>query len=652
MTGLREQSEPSTHTGSPATTSKSTLNPQLPLISPKSPGTAPRPWSAASDSDLKPAVVATTKRTAATATTATKKGTATSSLEKMLTIARNGTRSEAALIGHDAELVVAKVSGWRRTVKNGKSAGSMPRIIALVDSTGEMDGGDGGRVGVGSGSKNALFQNDHNCLDSVVQITGQDLDSGVAVVAVEEEGVATQSAGEAGISSSEDMVALDFVEETEGSQQDGDFVLSNSGSRGSQTKLEAISFRNSSESIGAMDSKTVEDVKKAAGSDREFKRVSFSDSASQSKTQDERSKLTDQGDGHDEGLNTTEIGQEEQDSMNRIYIPDPAGAPSTTSAEVPGPRFLTCQNTSFALPPVFQAVIQNAILADATLALGNAGPFGHKINQRSPPPPPGTSHKRRLEMLGIVIPAVRSTSQVKPAPSKPTHRFAASEKSKTSNTHAIPATLSKRPIAGVQSWGARFPHPYLHFKNDDNVPSVDGNGLYLFDNDAGSAVNPHAVRTPGFRVLQADGRVGFEIAPMAALGWLKRIGGVSQKRLTNFGSGPRGKGGHAIGRQGSQTKSISINHLPQLGPADLTPSTPPIFQLNAYLDQSTSAGIQPLNWSTPHIPSSRESVDYSPPSPGSPEQMSMSTPSEVLAPPVPFLRRSRTIASFLNLHQL
>ncbi|KAJ3234884.1 hypothetical protein HDU78_005583 [Chytriomyces hyalinus] len=558
MTGLREQSEPSTHTSSPATTSKPTLNPQLPFISPKSPGTAPRPWSAASDSDLKPAVVATTKRTAATATTAAKKGTATSSLEKMLTLARNGTRSEAALIGHDAEPIVAKVSGWRRTVKNGKSAGSMPRIAALMNPVDGMDGGDGGRVQLGSGSKNALFRNDHDPLDSVVQITGQDLDSGVAVVAVEEEAVAAQTAEEADNvilkSSSEDIVAFDFVEETEGSQQDGDFVLSSSGSRRSQTKLEATSFRNSSESIGVVDSQTVEDGKAAAESDREPKRVSFSDSALQSKTQDERSKLTDQGDGHDEGLNTTEIGQEEQESMNRIYIPEPAGAASTTSAEVPGPRFLTCQNTSFALPPVFQAAIQNAILADAALALGNAGPFGHKINQRSPPPPPGTSHKRRLEMLGIVIPAVRSTSQVKPVPSKPTHRFAASEQSKASSTHAIPATLSKRPNAGVQSWGARFPHPYLHFKNDDNVPSVDGNGLYLFDNDAGSAVNPHAVRTPGFRVLQADGRVGFEIAPMAALGWLKRIGGVSQKRLTNFGSGPRGKGGHAIGRQGSQTK--------------------------------------------------------------------------------------------------
>ncbi|KAJ3228870.1 hypothetical protein HDU81_005830 [Chytriomyces hyalinus] len=555
MTGPREQSEPSTHTGSPTTTSKpTTTNPQLPLIALKSPGAAPRPWSAASDSGLKPAVVATTKRAAATATVA-KKPTATNTLEKILTLARNGTRSEAALIGHDTEPVVAKVSGWRRNVKNGKSAGSMPRIVALVDPVGEMGDGDGGRVS-GSGSKNSLFRNDQISLDSVVKVIGHDLDTGVAVMPGEKEAIATLSEKEVDNvnlkTSSDDLVALDFVEETEASQRDSDFVLSNSpnggGSRRSQGKLEATSIRNSTESIG--DSKTVEDGEAVVESDWEPKRVSFSDSI-----QDERLKLGDPRNGRDDSLNTTEIEQEEQESMNRIHIPDPAGAPSKASAEVPRPRFLVSHNTSFALPPVFQAAIQNAILADAAVAMGKSGPFGHKIkHQRSLPPPPGTSHKRRLEMLGIVIPAARSTSQVKPVPSKPTHRFAASEKSKPSSVHAIPATLSKRPNAGVQSWGARFPHPYLHFKNDDTVPSVDGNGLYLFDNDAGSAVNPHAVRTPGFRVLQADGRVGFEIAPMAALGWLKRIGGVSQQRLTNFGSGPRGKGGHAIGRQASQTK--------------------------------------------------------------------------------------------------
>ncbi|KAJ3205343.1 hypothetical protein HDU82_005259 [Entophlyctis luteolus] len=56
-------------------------------------------------------------------------------------------------------------------------------------------------------------------------------------------------------------------------------------------------------------------------------------------------------------------------------------------------------------------------------------------------------------------------------------------------------------------------------------------------------------RVPGFRVLDRDGRVGYEIAPMAALGWLDLIAGRMVPPRVNFGSGPRSKDGFVMGRR-------------------------------------------------------------------------------------------------------
>ncbi|KAJ3298373.1 hypothetical protein HDU79_010959 [Rhizoclosmatium sp. JEL0117] len=145
--------------------------------------------------------------------------------------------------------------------------------------------------------------------------------------------------------------------------------------------------------------------------------------------------------------------------------------------------------------------------------------------QQMGPPPTGTSHKRRLETLGIFLPTLSQKSTAV-STTKPRHRFA----------------ISNKPTPNVASWQHRFPHPFHKYQGDNTVRHEG----HMFGDP--SAVMDCAQRSPGFRVLQKDGRVGFELAPMAALGWLKRIGGEGKERRVNFGSGPRGREGFVIGR--------------------------------------------------------------------------------------------------------
>ncbi|KAJ3135758.1 hypothetical protein HK100_002403 [Physocladia obscura] len=118
--------------------------------------------------------------------------------------------------------------------------------------------------------------------------------------------------------------------------------------------------------------------------------------------------------------------------------------------------------------------------------------------------------------------------------------------------------ITDRPTANVTSWGTRFPQPFLHYKSDDTITQVGR----MFGEHSGNTdrsrlyygLGETVSRTPGFRVLQSDGRVGFELAPMAALGWLDRIGGrvrhaYNQKPRVNFGAGPRCKEGHVLGHR-------------------------------------------------------------------------------------------------------
>ncbi|KAI9335151.1 hypothetical protein BDR26DRAFT_866255 [Obelidium mucronatum] len=148
-------------------------------------------------------------------------------------------------------------------------------------------------------------------------------------------------------------------------------------------------------------------------------------------------------------------------------------------------------------------------------------------------PPAGTSHKRRLESLGITLPALPPTTLSEKRKQ---------EQKQKQKAHKL--AISLRPTPNVQSWHNRFPHPFLHYKGDDHISKE---GLMFGDLNGKAPFSEQ--RAAGFRVLQKDGRVGFELAPMAALGWLKRIGGSSKaEKKVNFGSGPRGKDGHRMGK--------------------------------------------------------------------------------------------------------
>ncbi|KAJ3065449.1 hypothetical protein HDU98_011192 [Podochytrium sp. JEL0797] len=122
-------------------------------------------------------------------------------------------------------------------------------------------------------------------------------------------------------------------------------------------------------------------------------------------------------------------------------------------------------------------------------------------------PPPGTSHTRRLASLGLTFPTIPTNA--------PTSR---------QKQHQAPLPR-RRPHPDLSTWSNRFPHPFLHHKD---LPVDRTKGWYhVYGQDAmyeGDAFMQQ--RVPGFRVLQRDGRVGFELAPMAALGWLKKVNGV------------------------------------------------------------------------------------------------------------------------------
>ncbi|KAI8614617.1 hypothetical protein BC830DRAFT_1126583 [Chytriomyces sp. MP71] len=261
-------------------------------------------------------------------------------------------------------------------------------------------------------------------------------------------------------------------------------------------------------------------------------------------------------------LNASDVTLDELEGMERMTLSDRHSAQRQSILNNDSEAINQDAIAPIEIPYIFLTEIQKAADHDAMMARSTKGTHEPYGKSKRASLPAGTSHTRRLAMLGVVIPTIPSVAMHTAPPAKPTHRFAKQYQKEQEQQQLLsqhfpnhpPATLSKRPHPSVQSWGHRFPHPFLHHKHDDRIPTTDpATGLLFPDNDASNAANPFACKGPGFRVHRRDGRVGFELAPMAALGWLRRIGttgaGGRAGRRVNFGSGPRGKEGLVLGRK-------------------------------------------------------------------------------------------------------